>query len=515
MFIALKTKIWLTILTIVLLFTFFTLYYFPEQQRRILLRNYNNEIQQLANTIALGVRIALTEQDFESIQTALEFVKDKPGLKFVSLLQTDTAWDGAHKRYSIRETVFKTYPEATPVNLNALTDGSVIAKRAPFHTSLMTGSILLGFSTGEINESLLDIRTKSLMVSGGIFLIGLLIGLWLSRSISVPVLALRDASIRIGRGDLTPMVPSNSHDEIGDLERAFNNMVRDLARAREELSSTNQALSDTNEVLKSTLNDLQATQAQLIQSEKMASLGELTAGIAHEIQNPLNFINNFSEVNTELVEEMQQGIEDGKMAEALDIAADIKENNRKISEHGKRADSIVKNMLQHSRKSTGIKEPVELNALVDEYMHLSYHGLRAKDKSFNAAMETNLDEAVGTVKVIPQEIGRVLLNLFNNAFYSLSEKRKKSPEDFKPCLHVSTRRTSNKVVISARDNGLGIPQKVIDKIFQPFFTTKSSGQGTGLGLSISYDIITKEHGGVLKVDSKEGEFAEFRIELPA
>lgn len=513
MFIALKTKIWLTVLTIVLLFTFFTLYYFPEQQRRILLKNYNNEIQHLANTVALGVRIALTEQNFESVQTAMEFVKDKPGFKYVSLLQFDTSWGREHRSYTVQEKVFKTYPEATAINLSNLSGGAVITKRAPFHTPLMSGAILLGFTTREINESLFDIRIKSLLVSGGIFLIGLLIGLWLSRNISIPVLALRNASIRVGKGDLTATVPSTSHDEIGELTTAFNDMVKDLVRAREELSTTNQVLTDTNEVLKSTLNDLQATQSQLIQSEKMASLGELTAGIAHEIQNPLNFINNFSEVNTELVDEMKEEIEGGRTAEALDIAANIRENNCKISEHGKRADSIVKNMLQHSRKSSGIKEPIDLNTLIEEYIHLSYHGLRAKDKSFNAAMETVLDENVGTVKVIPQEIGRVLLNLFNNAFYSLNEKQKKNMGDFKPCLTVSTRRNNNKVVISVRDNGLGIPQKVIDKIFQPFFTTKSSGQGTGLGLSISYDIVTKEHGGVLKVESKEGEFAEFCIEL--
>jgi two-component system, NtrC family, sensor kinase len=515
MFIALKTKIWITVLTIVLLFTFFTLYYFPEQQRQILLKNYNNEIQHLANTVALGVRIALTEQNYEGVQTAMEFVKDNPGLKFVSLLQTDTSWDEAHKRYSVQEKVFKTYPEEASVNRTKLSEGSVIVKRAPFETSLMSGAILLGFTTAQINESLREIRWKSLLVSGGIFLIGLLIGLWLSRSISIPVLALRDATIRVGKGDLTPIVSSNSHDEIGDLAIAFNNMVQDLAKAREELNSTNRELSDTNAALKSTLIDLQSTQAQLIQSEKMASLGELTAGIAHEIQNPLNFVNNFSEVNAELVDEMRQEMENSRMAEALEIANSIKENNCKISEHGKRADSIVKNMLQHSRKSTGLKEPVDLNSMIDEYMHLSYHGLRAKDKSFNATMQTDLDENVGMVKVVPQEMGRVLLNLFNNAFYSLNEKQKKVTDGYKPCLLVSTRKKSGKVEISIRDNGLGISQKVIDKIFQPFFTTKSSGQGTGLGLSISYDIISKEHGGVIKVDSKEGEFAEFDLEIPA
>ncbi len=285
------------------------------------------------------------------------------------------------------------------------------------------------------------------------------------------------------------------------------------------------------------LTELQATQKQLIQSEKMASLGELTAGIAHEIQNPLNFVNNFSEVNAELIEEMKQEIDKENLLEIRVIANDIKDNQEKITYHGKRADAIVKGMLQHSRSSSGVKEPTDINALADEYLRLAYHGLRAKDKSFNATMKTDFDESIGFINIIPQDIGRVILNLITNAFYAVTEKKKnfaltpyplKGGAEYEPTVSVSTKlklplsggRGSEGaggggpiVEIRVTDNGNGIPQKVLDKIFQPFFTTKPVGQGTGLGLSISYDII-RVHGGEMKVETKEGEGSEFIVTLP-
>ena len=267
------------------------------------------------------------------------------------------------------------------------------------------------------------------------------------------------------------------------------------------------------ERLEATLDDLQATQKQLIQSEKMASLGELTAGIAHEIQNPLNFVNNFSEVSKELLEEMQEEIENGDFEEVKAIMEDIIQNLEKINHHGKRADGIVKGMLQHSRSSSGKKEPTDINALADEYLRLAYHGLRAKDKSFNAELITDFDESIGEIHIVPQDIGRVILNLITNAFYATNEK-KQQDEHFKPIVSVCTKKTKDHLKIEVSDNGNGIPQKALDKIFQPFFTTKPTGQGTGLGLSMSYDIITKGHGGELKVETKEGEGTTFRIVLP-
>ena len=279
-----------------------------------------------------------------------------------------------------------------------------------------------------------------------------------------------------------------------------------------------------NEELETTLVELQSTQKQLIQAEKMASLGELTAGIAHEIQNPLNFVNNFSEVSVELIAEMKEELKAGNTEAVIEIAEDIEKNLYKISHHGKRADAIVKGMLQHSRSSTGIKEATDLNSLADEYLRLSYHGLRAKDKNFNATMVTHYDENIGLVYIIPQDLGRVFLNLYTNAFYSVSAKKKaaaQSNASYEPTVTVITKLVKNGgdegediVWISVKDNGMGIPQKVLDKIYQPFFTTKPSGEGTGLGLSLSYDIIYKGHNGKMTVDTKEGEYAEFIIVLP-
>jgi signal transduction histidine kinase len=257
---------------------------------------------------------------------------------------------------------------------------------------------------------------------------------------------------------------------------------------------------------------LKSTQSQLIQSEKMASLGELTAGIAHEIQNPLNFVTNFSEVNKEMLAEMREEIEKKNFDEVSSIAKDVEENEEKIIFHGKRADAIVKGMLQHSRSSSGTKEPTDINALCDEYLRLSYHGLRAKDKSFNATMKTEFDESLEKVNVIPQDIGRVILNLITNAFYAVNEKKQTAGDSYEPTVTVSTRKINDKVEIKVSDNGNGIPQKVLDKIFQPFFTTKPTGQGTGLGLSLSYDIV-KAHGGEIKVETKEGEGTDFIIQL--
>jgi signal transduction histidine kinase/ligand-binding sensor domain-containing protein len=265
--------------------------------------------------------------------------------------------------------------------------------------------------------------------------------------------------------------------------------------------------------LQHSIEELKSTQAQLIQSEKMASLGELTAGIAHEIQNPLNFVNNFSDVNTELIAEMEDEIDKGNIEEVKAIVNDIKENEQKINHHGKRADAIVKGMLQHSRASTGQKEPTGINALAGEYLRLAYHGLRAKDKSFNAEMKTNFDESIGNIDIIPQDIGRVLLNLYNNAFYAVNEKKEKQGENYEPTVSVFTKKNNGKIEISVKDNGNGIPQKVVEKIFQPFFTTKPTGQGTGLGLSLSYDIV-KAHGGEIEVESREGEGSKFIITLP-
>ena len=293
-------------------------------------------------------------------------------------------------------------------------------------------------------------------------------------------------------------------------ERKLQNEKEQLQHKVEERTSE---LRKKSEELTHSLEDLKSTQSQLIQSEKMASLGELTAGIAHEIQNPLNFVNNFSELNKELVQEAKAELTKGDIEEAKEILIDIENNSEKINHHGNRAADIVKGMLQHSSTGSGKKEPTNINALADEYLRLSYHGLRAKDKSFNATIKTDFDESIGSINIIPQDMGRVILNLITNAFYVVNEKSKQGIADYEPTVSVSTKMVNDKVDIKVSDNGNGIPQKILDKIFQPFFTTKPTGQGIGLGLSLSYDIV-KAHGGELKVETKEGEGSEFIIQLP-
>jgi signal transduction histidine kinase len=304
-----------------------------------------------------------------------------------------------------------------------------------------------------------------------------------------------------------------------------------LIRNNKQKKKANALLARQKEQIETTLSDLKATQQQLIQSEKMASLGELTAGIAHEIQNPLNFVNNFSELSNELLDEMKEQWAEGchcdceksesgrrkqeARQQAIALTHDIKHNLQKVIHHGKRADAIVKGMLEHSRPSNGQKQLTDINALCDEYLRLAYHGFRAKDNSFNASINTDFDSSIGKTTIIQQDIGRALLNLYNNAFYAVHEKAKlaSAPGGYEPRVTVRTRQLGDHIEIQVKDNGNGIPSQIREKIFQPFFTTKPTGKGTGLGLSLSYDII-KAHDGELKVVSTEGERSEFLIQIP-
>lgn len=295
-----------------------------------------------------------------------------------------------------------------------------------------------------------------------------------------------------------------------DREMKVTSLQKDALEV--QVAERTKELTIQKEELQHALNDLKATQSQLIHAEKMASLGQLTAGIAHEIQNPLNFINNFSDVNRELLHEMDEEIKKGNLDEVKLLAKDVIANQEKILHHGKRADSIVKGMLQHSRNSSGQKEPTDINKLADEYFRLSYHGIRAKDKSFNSNLVTDFDEKIPPINIVPQEIGRVLLNLVTNAFYAVGEKAKEASADYHPSVSISTKKVGNKIHVTVTDNGDGIPSEVKDKIFQPFFTTKPTGQGTGLGLSMSYDIV-RTHGGEIKVNSSD-KGAEFIVTLP-
>jgi signal transduction histidine kinase len=305
-----------------------------------------------------------------------------------------------------------------------------------------------------------------------------------------------------------------------EMEEAERRMVEARKAELEKLVSERTAeITRQKEELEAALNNLKDTQDQLVHAEKMASLGELTAGIAHEIQNPLNFVNNFSEVNVELAHELDELLASPDMPEKLrgdlkSIMSDIAQNHEKILYHGKRADTIVKSMLQHSRSNTGEKEETDVNLLADEYVRLSYHGLRAKDKSFNATFELDLDPSIGKIMAVPQDLGRVILNLVNNAFYAVNERRKSAGPGYKPTVKLATKKKGGMVHITVEDNGGGISEEDGEKIFQPFFTTKPTGKGTGLGLSLSFDIITRGHGGKIDFSSKEGEGTRFDIHIP-
>ncbi|MBL7138018.1 MAG: HAMP domain-containing protein [Bacteroidales bacterium] len=386
-----------------------------------------------------------------------------------------------------------------------------------------------------------------LLGSAGLVVIFLVI-LLISRSITRPLRKLTLAAESFAVGDFNVTLPEiTSGDEIGRLTNSFSYMQKTLAETIGNLTDTSEQLRISNEKLEdysktlelkveertaelvaknteldSALHTLKAAQAQLVQSEKMASLGQLTAGIAHEIKNPLNFINNFAELSTDLARELKEELE--KLKEQLEekdveylmeIISDLESNSRKIHDHGKRADSIIRGMLLHSRGKSGEKQPIDLNALLEEYVNLSYHGMRANDAAFNIKIESSYDPAVGMAEVVPQDLSRVFLNIINNACQATIEKKKEGKDSYFPLLSVSTRRAADTIEIRIRDNGKGIPPEIMDKIFNPFFTTKAAGSGTGLGLSISFDIVVQEHGGELKVDSKPGEYTEFIIRIPA
>lgn len=482
---SLKSKIWFTVLSVVVMFAFFVLFYFPEQQQRTLLNNYNTEVQNLANTVGLGVRIALTDQNFEGVNTAMEFVENNKEFVFVSMIPLDSANTGSGGL---------SRPEGFQLPENYLSSDSMIVKTAEFETPTMSGKILLGMHTSSITASKKEIRNTSLFVCFIVLCVGVFIGFLLARHISVPVLALRDAAIRVGEGDRTQQVKSGSQDEIGELGRAFNKMVKALAVAESERKSA---------------------QDQLILSEKMASLGQMTAGIAHEIKNPLNFVNNFSSLSVDLLQELEESSDEEDRKELIES---LKSNLTKIAHHGKRADSIVATMLQHSRGTAGTKVPTDISQLCSEYTDLAFHGMRATSRDFNCAIVKNFEDGIPLVQAIPQELSRVILNLLNNGFYAAAERERKNKEsgntEYKPEIRITTTRKDGNVIIKIRDNGSGIPKAIKDKIFEPFFTTKPTGQGTGLGLSLSYDIMTKEHQGMMSVDSEENNFTEFTLTLP-
>ncbi len=343
-------------------------------------------------------------------------------------------------------------------------------------------------------------------------------GMFLARRMTGPIQALQGGAARIGSGDLSHRINIRTGDELEALADQFNEMTK---RLQESYTGLEQKVAQRTAELSKSLHELRTAQDRLVQTEKLASLGQLTAGIAHEIKNPLNFVNNFSAISAELLEELQEALKAGKLEpklaeEVADLADMLRGNLEKIVQHGKRADSIVKNMLLHSRSGSGEHRMVDINNLVEESLNLAYHGARAEKQGFNITLEKSFDPAAGEADVYPQELTRVLLNIITNGFYAATKRKGdgRTGEGFEPVLTAATKGLGDRVEIRIRDNGTGIPPDVKDKMFNPFFTTKPAGEGTGLGLSISHDIIVKQHSGTIEVDTKAGEFTEFRITLP-
>jgi signal transduction histidine kinase len=389
-------------------------------------------------------------------------------------------------------------------------------------------------SNKEIQQEIGKMVYKSIWTSLGFLMVTFVIVYLMSSRLSNPLINLTQSARRLSKGDfsVSASIQIQSKDEIGVLAASFIEMSNELKNSYEKLEEYSRTLEQRviertrelaakNEELASTLEQLRATQKQLIVSEKLASLGALTAGIAHEIRNPLNFVNNFAQLIVEMVQDlvelMQANTSRLEPTDAEEIHAmldDLTQTASKINQHGQRADKIVQGMLDHSRESTGERQATDLNALVDEYVNLAYHGIRAKDSNFNVTIEKDYDRNIGLVNVLSRDLGRVFLNIMNNACYAVDRKKKETNSELAPFIWVRTKDLGEQVSVSVRDNGIGIATEIQDKIFNPFFTTKPAGEGTGLGLSISYDIVVLQHQGEIRVESEEGQFAEITVVLP-
>jgi signal transduction histidine kinase len=516
----------MAVTTIVLLFSFFVLFYLPAIQERALLNNFNKDVQNHANTVALGVKIAMTEQNFQGVQTAMDFVKKDHLLRFVSLVQLDTVWKTNHTVYRITKTIFKTYPDKKNINTNVTSNDSIVVKHAIFNTPSMKGEIVLAFSTKEIIQSRRQIRATSLFFSFVVFSIGILIGFGLARNISVPILKLRDAAKKVGRGDLTQQVANKSSDEIGELGVVFNKMVTDLATARQELESRTSELvvekkksDDLLAGLKQTLSDLENAQEQLIRQEKLASIGQLTKGLVDRLLNPLSYINNFSVMSNELLQESQELLDMNKDAvdtstkqELTSIFNLIGDNIAKIKEHGVSLTNIVRSMDKLLKNKSELFIERDINKFVETQVAKFKHELDAGYQNIPLEYISADNSKKMCANIMPAELSLVLNNLLNNSIYALYEKSLKIPQ-FSPRLTIETQHSDNYAIIIIKDNGIGISVGEQKQLFSPFFTTKPTAKGSGLGLFLSQDII-KQHKGSISVDSQLNSYTTFTILLP-
>jgi signal transduction histidine kinase len=521
-----KTKIWMAVTTIVLLFSFFVLFYLPAVQEKTLLNNFNKDVQNHANTVALGVKIAMTEQNFQGVQTAMDFVKQDPLLRFVSLIQIDTVWNANHTAYQLTRNIFKTYPERKKIDIAGVSNDSIVVKHAIFNTPTMNGDIILAFSTKEIVQSRKQIRATSLFFSFVVFSIGIVIGFGLARNISIPILKLRDAATKVGRGDLTQQVSNESRDEIGELGVVFNKMVTDLAIARQELENRTSELiiekkksDDLLTGLKQTLADLKETQEQLIRQEKLASVGQLTKGLVDRLLNPLSYINNFAAVSNELLQESLELLvatkptaNEPEHQEILSLFTLIEKNIEKIEEHGSSLTRIVRSMDKLLQNRSDIFIESDINSFVENQVATYQADWKENHCAIPLKFTRGNNLHSYTARILPAEMGLVLTSLLHNAMYALQEKAVKNPF-FTPEVTVETHYDDNYVSICIRDNGTGISEEEKRQLFSPFFTTKPTSKGTGLGLFLSQDIV-KTHKGSIVVDTQPDVYTAFTILLP-
>ncbi|GAB2557838.1 sensor histidine kinase [Spirosoma aerophilum] len=521
-----KTKIWMAVVTIVSLFACFLLFYLPAVQEQYLLTNYNKEVQSQANTVALGVRIAITEQNFKGVQMAMDFAKNDPQLKFVSLIQTDTLPAENQSASQVKRTVFMTYPENVALDVNAASSDSMVIKRAAFNTPSMNGEVLVASSTNEIIQTKKQIRATSLFFSFVVLALGILMGLLLARNISVPVLELRDAANKVGEGDLTQRVSRHSNDEIGELGVAFNTMVNDLANARQEASERTADLirekkksDDLLVDLQNTLANLKETQEQLIRQEKLASIGQLTKGLVDRLLNPLNYINNFAAFSKDLLVDMQDGLSHEKYAtdeivqdDLLPLMKMAQTNVEKINEHGSSLTRIVRSMEKLLKTSSTQAETTQLTSLIERQVERVLETSKQLYDGFQVQFFTDFSDNCRDINTLSADIESVIGYLLDNSLYSVYEKSVSATE-YMPTISIETTLTEGLVNIKIRDNGKGIPAAEVKQLFSPFFTTKPTAKGTGLGLYISQDVI-RMHKGNITVDTEEGRYATFTIELP-
>jgi signal transduction histidine kinase len=529
---SISRKITGTFSLFLLLVTMIIIFYNSAAQEKNIRKSLDRYIIAVAEILAFTSGSAMSNLDMKAIGEIFEWSKQDKSIHYLAIIEKDGNVLATYNPSQLKQD-YKSIVEDRTI-IEDKENNLLLTSTAIKQEGNILGKIILGYSLDETQTEIARSRSFSLVFIIPLFLLGIGIISFIVSSVIRPVKELSEAASKISdeMGDLSNRVKTgnlnefsdpekifnqvevNSADEVGNLAKAFNFMTNSIFRATKELNKK-------NEELGLAIKQLHNVQRQLMEKEKLASLAGLTAGIAHEIRNPLNFVNNFSELNVELIGELVEEVADQKEKldedtydDIIDLLETMGKNAKKISEHGKRADSIISRMLQHSKGKSGEIQPTKLNDFLREYIILAYHGIRAKDALVNIHIETDYDDSIGEINIIPQDLSRVILNIINNACYAAYDRKKEEGEKFMPVIYIRSVDLDDKVEIKIKDNGKGIPPDIKEKIFNPFFTTKPTNEGTGLGLSMSYDIVVQGHKGDIQVNSEPGHFTEFVITLP-